>query len=72
MGDANSPMGRAMASGCIIELHTDTELTGISMGGGGAIGIINSLVDGVLIGQDPRRVTGLWQRDGEQAFQGRA
>ena len=70
MGDANSPMGRARASGCIIELHTDTELTGISMGGGGAIGIINSLVEGVLIGQDPRRVTGLWQRMVNKHFKG--
>ncbi len=70
MGDANSPMGRAIASGCIIELHTDTELTGISMGGGGAIGIIKSLVDGVLIGQDPRRVTGLWQRMVNKHFKG--
>lgn len=70
MGDANSPMGRARSSGCIIELHTDSELTGIAMGGGGAISIINSLVEGVLIGQDPRRVTGLWQRMINKHFKG--
>ncbi len=70
MGDANSPMGRAIASGCLIELHTDTELTGITTGGGAAIGIINSLVEGVLIGQDPRRVTGLWQRMVNKHFKG--
>ena len=70
MGDANSPMGRARSSGCIIELHTDTELTGITTGGGAAIGIINSLVEGVLIGQDPRQVTGLWQRMVNKHFKG--
>ena len=33
MGDANSPMARARGSGCLIELHTDTGLTGIAPGG---------------------------------------
>ncbi len=70
MGDANSPMGRARGSGSIIELHTDTELTGITTGGGAAVSIINSLVEGVLIGQDPRHVTGLWQRMVNKHFKG--
>ena len=70
MGDANSPMGRARGSGCVIELHTDSELTGITTGGGAAVPIIKSLVDGVLIGQDPRRVTGLWQRMVNKHFKG--
>ena len=70
MGDANSPMGRSRGSGCVIELHTDTELTGITTGGGAAMPIIESLVEGILIGQDPRQVTGLWQRMVNKHFKG--
>ena len=70
MGDANSPMGRARGSGCVVELHTDTELTGIITGGGAALPIIESLVEGVLIGQDPRHVTSLWQRMVNKHFKG--
>ena len=70
MGDANSPMGRARGSGCVVELHTDTELTGITTGGGAALPIIEALVEGVLIGQDPRHVTGLWQRMVNKHFKG--
>ncbi len=70
MGDANSPMGRMRASGCLIELHTDTELTGIALGGGSARGFIRSLVEGVLMDQDPRQVKGLWQRMIEKHFKG--
>ena len=69
-GDANSPMGRARGSGSVIELHTDTELSGVTTGGGAATSIIRSLVDGVLIGQDPRHVTGLWQRMVNKHFKG--
>ena len=35
-------------SGCVVELHTDTELTGVTTGGGAALPIIESLVEGVL------------------------
>ena len=70
MGDANSPMGRARGSGCLIELHTDTGLTGIAPGGTSALPVIDSLVEGILLGQDPRRVTGLWQRMVDKQFKG--
>ena len=70
MGDANSPMGRARGSGCVVELQTDSELTGITTGGGAAMPIIESLVEGVLLGQDPRNVTGLWQRMVNKHFKG--
>ena len=70
MGDANSPMGRMRGSGSVLELHTDTELTGIALGGGNVKPIIESLVDGILMGQDPRRVTGLWQRMVDKHFKG--
>ena len=70
MGDANSPMGRMRGSGSVLELHTDTELTGIALGGGGVKSIIESLVNGILVGQDPRRATGLWQRMVDKHFKG--
>lgn len=70
MGDANSPMGRMRASGCLVELHTNTELTGIALGGGGARGIIEALVNGILKDQDPRQVKGLWQRMVDKHFKG--
>ncbi len=70
MGDANSPMGRMRASGCLVEMHTDSELTGIALGGGGALPIIRSLTEGILIGQDPRHVKGLWKRMVDKHFKG--
>ena len=70
VGDANSPMGRVRGSGCLIELQTDTELTGIATGGAAAISIIEALFKGVLIGQDPRHVTGLWQQMVNKHFKG--
>lgn len=70
MGDANSPMGRMRGSGSVLELRTDSELTGIACGGGNVRSIIDSLVDGILKGQDPRRVTGLWQRMVDKHFKG--
>ncbi len=68
VGDANSPSGRRRASGCVLELTTDEGLTGIALGGGGALPQINGLVNGILMGEDPRHVTGLWQRMVERYF----
>jgi L-alanine-DL-glutamate epimerase-like enolase superfamily enzyme len=69
-GDANSPSGRSRASGCVVELTTDEGLTGVALGGGGARPQINGLVNGLLMGEDPRHVTGLWQRMVERYFKG--
>ena len=68
MGDANSPSGRINGSSSILELHTDAEITGVAFGGGGAAPQIKSMVEGILIGEDPRQVTGLWKRMVESAF----
>ena len=62
MGDANSPKGRNKAGGCLIEISTDEGITGISMGGSGAIPQINLLYENILKGSDPRNVTGLWKK----------
>ena len=70
MGDANSPGGRVRGSGCVIELLTDEELTGIAIANGGVIHLVNRLVEGVLIGSDPRSVQGLFQRMNDVHFKG--
>jgi L-alanine-DL-glutamate epimerase-like enolase superfamily enzyme len=46
----------------IVELLTDTELTGIAIGVDASGTSIESLVKDVLIGANPRGVRGLWQR----------
>ncbi len=67
-GDANSPSGRIRGSSNLVELFTDEGLTGIAFGGGGAGPQVRSLVDGILMGEDPRHVTGLWKRMVDRAF----
>ena len=70
MGDANSPKGRNKAGGCLIEISTDEGITGISMGGAGAIPQINLLYENILKGADPRNVSGLWKKMVERFFKG--
>jgi L-alanine-DL-glutamate epimerase-like enolase superfamily enzyme len=70
MGDANSPSGRVRGSNCLVELETDEGLRGIGLGGGGARPQIQALVEGILKGQDPRRVQGLWKRMVDRHFKG--
>ena len=70
MGDANSPSGRDLSSNCVVEITTDQGITGIAIGGGGALPQIQSLVEGIITGEDPRQVTGLWQRMRNRAFKG--
>ena len=70
MGDANSPSGRDLSSNCVVEITTDEGVTGIAIGGGGARPQIQSLVEGIITGEDPRQVTGLWQRMRDRAFKG--
>ena len=68
MGDANSPSGRIRGASNVLELFTDEGLTGVAFGGGGAGPQIKSLVEGMLMGEDPRHVTGLWKRMVDRAF----
>ena len=70
MGDANSPSGRISGSSNLLELFTDEGITGIAFGGGGAGPQIKSLVEGILVGEDPRHVTGLWKRMVDRVFKG--
>ncbi len=70
MGDANSPAGRARAGGLTVEVTTDEGVTGVAAGGTSARAMVHSMYDGILSGQDPRRVTGLWQKMVDKAFKG--
>ena len=69
-GDANSPGGRVAAGGMAVEITTDEGLTGVHIGGGSAAPQINSLVNDLLIGEDPRGVRGLWLKMVDRAFKG--
>ncbi|HSD74584.1 MAG TPA: enolase C-terminal domain-like protein [Steroidobacteraceae bacterium] len=59
---ARVPAGRLASNGCVIELETDAGLTGIAIGVDGARAQIELLVEGLLLGADPRGVTGIWRR----------
>jgi L-alanine-DL-glutamate epimerase-like enolase superfamily enzyme len=48
--------------GCILTLSTDGGLTGIAIGEAAATARARRLAKSVLIGADPRGVTGLWQQ----------
>jgi L-alanine-DL-glutamate epimerase-like enolase superfamily enzyme len=59
---SRTPAGRLTSHGCVIELQTDAGLTGIAIGVDGARAQIERLVEGLLVGADPRGVTGIWRR----------
>ncbi|MEX0762310.1 MAG: mandelate racemase/muconate lactonizing enzyme family protein [Dehalococcoidia bacterium] len=70
MGDANSPAGRIRSGGLVVEVSTDEGVTGVALHGLSARNQIHSLCDQVLVGHDPRRVRGLWQRMVDKVFKG--
>lgn len=53
-----------------MELKTDSGITGIGVGSPCLTPLIEQLVNQILLGEDPRRVTGLWQRMVEGRFHG--
>ena len=54
---AGAPAGRHANGGCVVELLTDSGLTGIAIGGDGAQAQIERLVGEMLVGADPRATT---------------
>ena len=66
IGDANNPEGSDHMPGLAVHLDTDEGLSGIAMGGSREM--IHTLVDGLLIGQDPRGVAGHWNAMVDQVF----
>jgi L-alanine-DL-glutamate epimerase-like enolase superfamily enzyme len=59
VGDANLPSGVEMLPGSILYIDTDENITGISLGYGGAS--VEALF-GIIEGADPREVVALWIR----------
>lgn len=70
LGDANSPTGRKRAASLVVFIDTDEDITGISLGSPGARGCIQSMVEDLLLGRDPREVRGLWKRMVDSVFKG--
>ena len=69
IGDANNPVGGdTMISGALW-LDTDEGLSGIAMTGAPA-GLMQTMVDRLLVGKDPRGVLGHWNEMVDYVFKG--
>lgn len=69
IGDANDPVGRSRATVMAVQLETDEGLTGLSVGNPAARQTVVEFA-GMLVGEDPAGVRGLWQRMADRAFKG--
>jgi len=70
LGDANSPQGRSRMSGLAVYIECDEGISGISLGAPNARSHIESMVNDLLLGRDPRGVRGLWKRMVDSVFKG--
>lgn len=70
LGDANDPKGCTHTALMAVYLDTDEGVTGISFSGPGMEKMIKGMVDGLIVGHDPRGVRGLWKRMIDQVFKG--
>jgi L-alanine-DL-glutamate epimerase-like enolase superfamily enzyme len=70
LGDANSPVGRNRMAGLAVFLDTDEGLTGVALGSPGSRGLIHGMVEGLIVGHDPRGVRGLWKKMVDFVFKG--
>ena len=68
VGDANCPEGMRRWAGMGVFLDTDEGLTGVSISFPETRSHIHSIVDGVIVGHDPRGVRGMWQKMMEVVF----
>lgn len=66
LGDANGPAGSDYGLGSILYIDTDEGITGVSLGGSPSIRKLESLI----VGEDPRAVTGLWKKMIDVVFKG--
>ena len=69
IGDANYPAGRDVMVATALWLDTDEGISGISLGGTGG-GLLQSMVDELLVGKDPRGVLGHWNTMVDYVFKG--
>jgi L-alanine-DL-glutamate epimerase-like enolase superfamily enzyme len=70
LGDANDPRGCTHLAMMAVFLDTDDGLTGIAISGPGLEKTIKGMVDGLIVGRDPRGVRGLWKDMVDQVFKG--
>ena len=70
LADANYPTGSNTMGGLAVFLETDEGVMGGTLGNPGARPILHSLVERLLVGQDPRGVRGLWKRMVDDVFKG--
>ena len=70
LGDANYPPGSNRGAGLAIFVDTDEGVSGVMTGNPGARSLIHGMVEGLLVGRDPRGVRGLWKRMVDDAFKG--
>ena len=62
LGDANDIRGCTYVAMMAVYLDTVEGLTGIALSGPGMEKTIQGMVDGLIVGRDPRGVRGLWKR----------
>ena len=68
LGDANNPGGWIRHTAVIVHIDTDEGVSGFALGGVGAIPYMQGIASGLLVGQDPRGVRGLWQKMNDHVF----
>jgi L-alanine-DL-glutamate epimerase-like enolase superfamily enzyme len=69
IGDANDPVGRDVMTSTALWLDTDEGISGISMARAGG-GLLQSMVEELLVGKDPRGVLGHWNTMVDYVFKG--
>lgn len=69
IGDANSPAGHEILTANALWLDTDQGVSGIAMAGTSS-GLLQALVENILIGKDPRGVAGHWNNMIDYVFKG--
>lgn len=69
IGDANYPTGRDAMAATALWLDTDEGISGLSLGGTGG-GLVQLMVDELLVGKDPRGVLGHWNTMVDYVFKG--
>jgi L-alanine-DL-glutamate epimerase-like enolase superfamily enzyme len=69
ISNANNSVGGDLMTSTALWLDTDEGLSGISMARGGG-GLLQSMVDNLLIGKDPRGVLGHWNTMVSHVFKG--
>ena len=69
IGDANNPVGYDLLTTNALWLDTDEGVSGIAMAGAPG-GLLQALVDDILLGKDPRGVQGHWNNMVDYVFKG--